>query len=159
MDADLSHKPAYIPSLIKKLSEGFDVVVGSRYTQRGGIKSWPVTRRTISMVANFLARTLTGVKVSDMTSGFRAYRVRALRSIDLNGVKSDGYAFQVEALYRCVEAGLKIVEYPIMFKERSEGKSKLGWEVVLEFVKILFTIAFSRGRGALKRMLMLHENI
>lgn len=144
MDADLSHDPAYIPILIKKMDEGYDVVVGSRYVEGGGTSDWSFTRRVISKGANFLARMLTGAKVSDMTSGFRAYRAEALKSIDLQDVKSDGYAFQVEILYRCARAGLKIAEYPIIFKERSKGKSKLRKGAFLKFLKTLVSMSLDR---------------
>lgn len=151
MDADLSHNPAYIPNLIKGLGEGYDVVVGSRYMEGGGINSWSFTRRAVSKGANFLAGKLTGIKISDVTSGFRAYRIGALRRVNLEDVKSSGYAFQVEFLYKCVKAGLRIAEYPIVFKERSEGKSKLDKGAILEFMRALFNIAFTRVRGALKK--------
>jgi len=107
MDADLSHDPAYIPNLIKKLDEGYDVAIGSRYVEGGGINSWSATRRAISKAASFLARELTGVMVKDMTSGFRAYQVSALRSIGLKQFRSEGYAFHVEVLNRCAKQGLR----------------------------------------------------
>lgn len=151
MDADLSHDPSCIPGLIEKLVKGYDVVVGSRYVEGGGINDWSVVRQLISRGANFLARKLTGVKVNDMTSGFRAYRIGALRSIELGGVTSNGYAFQLETLYRCAKAGLRIAEHPILFSGRVNGKSKLDKVAIIEFVNVLMRIAFNRIARALPK--------
>jgi dolichol-phosphate mannosyltransferase len=144
MDADLSHDPAYIPSLVKTINDGYDLVIGSRYVKGGDISNWSIVRRIISKGANFLAKNLTGVKINDMTSGFRAYSIKALRSIDLESIESNGYAFQVEILYKCVKAGFKAVECPIVFRERDEGKSKLGIRAILEFLKTVLKIFIDR---------------
>lgn len=144
MDADLSHDPKYITRFIQKLAEGYDVVVGSRYVKGGGVEGWPFRRRLISKGANYMARLITGVDVKDMTSGYRAYRVDALRSIDFQSLTSEGYAFQVEILFKCAEASLKIGESPFIFKERSAGESKLGKGSILEFLKILINILLRR---------------
>jgi len=144
MDADLSHDPAYIPNLVKKLDEGYDVAIGSRYVEGGGINIWSATRRAVSKAANLLASELMGVRVKDMTSGFRAYKVSALRSIGLKQVRSEGYAFQIEVLDRCAKAGLKMTECPIIFKERTNGKSKLSKRAVLEYVGTLLSITLQR---------------
>jgi dolichol-phosphate mannosyltransferase len=145
MDADLSHDPAYIPSFVKTINDGYDLVIGSRYVKCGDVGNWSIVRQIISKGANFLAKNLTGVKINDMTSGFRAYHIKALRSIDLESIKSNGYAFQVEILYKCIKAGFKAVEYPIVFKERNEGKSKLGIGAILEFLKTLVKIFIDRS--------------
>jgi dolichol-phosphate mannosyltransferase len=138
MDGDLSHEPEYLPDLVGLVQEGFDVAVGSRYTVGGGIdKRWPPLRRLISKSANFMTTLLTGLKVKDTTSGFRAYESYALRSIDFAKVRTNDYAFQIDMLFQCRNAGCEIAEAPIVFKERKHGSSKLGSGAILEFVKTL----------------------
>lgn len=137
MDADLSHGFMDIPRILEKLREGCDVVVGSRYVTGGGSERWAFSRRVISRGANFLASTILGLKVKDITSGFRAYREYVLREIELPQVKSEGYEFQVEMLYRCAQKGFKICEVPIIFRERGEGTSKLSSGDLLSFLKRL----------------------
>lgn len=138
MDADLSHKPEYIPSLLAKIEEGYDVVIGSRYTSHGGIdKEWTAMRRLISKSANFLTTLLLGLKVKDATSGFRAYESYALKTIDLSKVRTNGYAFQIDMLTQCRKVGCEIAEAPIIFYERKHGKSKLARCSILEFIRTL----------------------
>lgn len=140
MDADLSHDPSHIPAMLEKLNEGYDLIVGSRYIRGGSVNNWPVKRKIISKTANFLAGKLTGIKVSDITSGFRAYRTEVLKSVNPGNVKSDGYAFQVEFLSKCFNIGFRIAEYPIRFEERNKGKTKLGKYAILEFIKALASL-------------------
>jgi dolichol-phosphate mannosyltransferase len=138
MDGDLSHEPEYIPNFIGKIEEGFDVVVGSRYTHGGGIgKEWSPLRRIISKSANLMTFLVVGLKVKDATSGFRAYESYALKTIDLTKVRTNGYAFQIDMLQHCRNAGCEIAEVPIIFQERKHGKSKLGALAILEFLKTL----------------------
>jgi len=144
MDGDLSHTPESIPALVEKLSEGFDIVVGSRYIDGGSIKGWPVQRWLISAVANFFARHLLGLNTIDLTSGFRAYHSDALKLLDLSQIRSDNYAFQVELLYCCANAGFKVQEVPIRFTQRSNGKSKLGKLSIIEFVETIIKLSFDR---------------
>lgn len=138
MDADLSHEPEYIPSILGKIEEGFDVVVGSRYCVEGAIdKEWAPMRRLISKSANFMTKMLVGLNVKDATSGFRAYDSYALKTINLSKVRTNGYAFQIDMLHHCRNIGCEIAEVPIVFKERKHGASKLGTIAILEFVKTL----------------------
>jgi dolichol-phosphate mannosyltransferase len=138
MDADLSHKPEYIPSLLGKIEEGYDIAIGSRYVSDGGVdKEWSALRRLISKSANFMTVLLVGLNVKDTTSGFRAYDSYALKTIDLSKVRSNGYAFQIDMLSQCRKVGCEIAEAPIIFYERKHGKSKLGLNSILEFVKTL----------------------
>ncbi len=138
MDGDLSHEPEYIPSLLTKIEEGFDVVVGSRYTKGGGIgKEWSPLRQLISKSANFMTTLLVGLNVKDATSGFRAYESYVLKIIDLSKIRTSDYAFQIDILYHCRNAGCEIAEAPIIFQERKHGKSKLGTRAILEFLKTL----------------------
>jgi len=147
MDADLSHNPKAIPKLVKKMREGYDVVVGSRYVKGGRIENWPNHRKIISKGANLLAKVSTGLKINDMTSGFRAYRLSILESLDLSEIQSDGYAFQVETLFHSKQVNSKITESPITFRGRKEGASKLGGQSIFEFFRILVEIFIERLKG------------
>jgi len=151
MDADLSHDPEFIPSFIETLKNGFDVVVGSRYTIGGAIEGWPTRRWIISEVANVLARLLLGMGIRDLTSGFRVYRFDALKSINLSEIKSNSYAFQVEMLYHFVNAGFRIGEIPILFRERGKGNSKLGNSAILEFMKTITAFSLDKILHTCKR--------
>jgi dolichol-phosphate mannosyltransferase len=138
MDGDLSHEPESIPSLLGKIEEGFDVAIGSRYIPGGGIgEEWAPMRRLISKSANFLTTLFIGLNVKDATSGFRAYESYALKTIDLSKIRTNDYAFQIDMLFHCRNAGCKIAEAPIIFQERKHGKSKLGKRAILEFAKTL----------------------
>jgi dolichol-phosphate mannosyltransferase len=125
MDADLSHDPAYLP-LMLTLLEGNDVVVGSRYIHDGGTVNWPVRRILLSWTANRYAGKLLGIGAHDLTSGFRLYRRAALQRLRPQEVRSTGYSFLVELLYRAHRSGAKIAESPIIFYDRAVGASKLG---------------------------------
>lgn len=134
MDADLSHDPADIPKFIVKCEEGYDLVIGSRYT-RGTISvvGWDFKRLLLSKFANKYATTILGLRfLSDVTSGYRCYRRRLLESIDLDRVKSNGYAFQIEMVYRAYQKGFRIGEIPIIFYERNSGSSKMSKKIVRE---------------------------
>ncbi len=133
MDADFSHDPAYLPGLLQK-AETADVVIGSRYCAEGGVRDWPLHRQWLSRFANRYVQAILGVTVRDATSGFRCYRNRALDLIPLDDILSDGYAFQVEMTYRARQAGLQIIETPIIFTERRHGKSKISRRVILEAI-------------------------
>jgi dolichol-phosphate mannosyltransferase len=145
MDADLSHKPEYIPDLLAKISEGYDIAIGSRYIEGGGIdKEWTAMRRLISKSANYLAVLFAGLNVKDATGGFRAYDSYALRTVDFSKVRTNGYAFQIDMLSQCRNAGCEIAETPIFFYERKHGKSKLARTSILEFIKTLEAAFFHR---------------
>jgi dolichol-phosphate mannosyltransferase len=131
MDADLSHDPADVPRLLDAL-EGADAVIGSRYVPGGGVGNWGRTRRALSGAGNLYARMWLGYRVKDSTSGFRAYRTEALQKLDLDGVHSQGYSFQVELTRRFHRAGATITEVPITFIERATGKSKMSRRIVVE---------------------------
>ncbi len=138
MDGDLSHEPEYVPRLLRKIEEGFDVAIGSRYIKGGAVgKEWAPMRRLISKSANAMAILFAGLNVKDATSGFRAYESYALRTIDLSKIRTNDYAFQIDMLHHCRNAGCQIAETPIIFQERKHGKSKLGSCAILEFVKTL----------------------
>ncbi|MBI2971129.1 MAG: polyprenol monophosphomannose synthase [Candidatus Aenigmarchaeota archaeon] len=138
MDADLSHDPSSLPDFVRALQTS-DVVVGSRYIPGGRIEGWGIYRKAVSMIANMLARKLLQLRVHDVTSGFRAYRRSALRVFGKKEIRSDGYSFQLEVLYRMVSDGCSVREIPIVFRDRIIGKSKLG--KIKEVVNYLLTVA------------------
>jgi glycosyltransferase involved in cell wall biosynthesis len=130
MDADLSHDPAYLPAMLARMADGkdsaADVVIGSRYVPGGGTVHWGLHRRLLSRLANRFAARLLGLRLRDLTSGFRLYRAQALAAIDLAAITSTGYSFLAELLYRLDAAGARIAESPIVFVDRREGRSKLS---------------------------------
>jgi len=131
MDADLSHPPEVVPDLIDGLDRA-DLVIGSRYVPGGRTAGWPWHRRLISRGGNTYVRLALGVSTQDATAGFRAFRMRALEVIDVTGLRSNGYCFQVETAYEAHRAGLRVLEHPITFVERVEGSSKMSGRIVAE---------------------------
>jgi glycosyltransferase involved in cell wall biosynthesis len=132
MDADLSHDPAVLPSLITAVEHGADLAIGSRYVPGGAIPDWSWHRKALSRWGNRYAAAVLGLGVNDATSGFRAYRAGTLRGIDLDSVRSDGYGFQIELTFKAVRKGAKVWEIPIAFVDRREGESKMSGRIVTE---------------------------
>jgi dolichol-phosphate mannosyltransferase len=133
MDADFSHDPAYLPQLLRAI-EPADLVIGSRYVPGGGVTEWGRVRRFISRGGSAYARTALGVDVRDMTGGFKCFRREVLEAIDFEDVTSRGYAFQVEMTYRAIRAGFRVIEVPIVFRDRREGSSKMTKGIVAEAI-------------------------
>jgi dolichol-phosphate mannosyltransferase len=131
MDADFSHDPDELPSLLGA-AQGADLVIGSRYVPGGQILDWGSGRRAISGLGSAYARTVLGVGVRDMTSGFKCWKREALEGIGLDSIRTEGYAFQVEMTYRAVRAGFEVVEVPITFRDRRVGQSKMTGSIVME---------------------------
>ena len=131
MDADLSHDPADVPRLLDALRDA-DLVIGSRYVPGGGVGNWGALRRLLSRAGNVYAQILLGFGVKDATSGFRAFKAEALRSLDLETLRSEGYGFQIETAWRIHRASGRIVEVPITFVERTHGSSKMSSKIILE---------------------------
>ncbi len=144
MDADMSHNPKYLPRLLDKIREGHDIVVGSRHVEGGSIAGWGLNRKIISGIANGLTHLFLGIEVSDVTSGYRAYRKELLNRMPLDKIKSSGYSYLLETIFYAVRHG-KIAEVPIIFEDRKAGKSKLGKN---EYVKYIRTV----GRLFVKRL-------
>ena len=144
MDADLSHDPKYIPSLIEKARETFDVVIGSRRMPGGGIVGWNWRRKLISFGGNFVGRKIAGVNISDLTSGYRLYRRKVLEEIGLDEMKSTGYSFQLEILARSINKGFRVGAVPIVFRDRRQGRSKLSKKQWLDFFLTALRIRFGR---------------
>jgi dolichol-phosphate mannosyltransferase len=134
MDCDFSHNPVDVPRLIDACRQGADLALGSRYIPGGGTENWGLGRRIVSWGGSFYARLLLGVRVRDLTGGFKCYRRRVLETIDLDDIHSKGYAFQIEGTYRTIRKGFRVVEVPIRFVDRTEGTSKMSRAIVLEAV-------------------------
>lgn len=131
MDADLSHDPAYLPQMVKTAVEGkCDLVIGSRYINGGGVENWPLSRRIISRGANLLFRLISNSPLHDNTSNYRVYSRRA-GELALDCETANGYEFQICSIFKILKSGLKVTEYPIVFKNRRFGKSKLGISEIL----------------------------
>jgi dolichol-phosphate mannosyltransferase len=134
MDADFSHDPADLPRLIEAAEEGADLVLGSRYVPGGDVTDWGLVRRLVSLGGSWYARVILGVKVRDLTGGFKCFRRTVLEALDLDSVHADGYGFQIELTYRTIQAGFRVVEVPIVFRERRVGQSKMTARIALEAV-------------------------
>ena len=132
MDADLSHDPDALPTLVAPMADGFDLVVGSRYVPGGSIPNWSLMRRWLSRGGNVYADMMLGLHVRDSTAGFRAYAASLLRRIDLASVRADSYGFQIEMTYRAIAVGARVKEVPIRFVDRELGTSKMSAFTVVE---------------------------
>jgi dolichol-phosphate mannosyltransferase len=134
MDADFSHSPAYLPQMLDVMRAlGADVVVGSRYVPGGTLdEGWSWWRRFVSWWANIYSRLILGLRIRDMTAGFKLWSRRALLEIGLENIRSNGYSFQVEMAYLCERLGFRLIEIPIHFEDRRIGQSKLDMRVKLE---------------------------
>lgn len=137
MDSDFSHDPASLPALIKPMTEGADLVIGSRYVPGGSIPDWKFSRRLLSRFGNLYAKWLLNLGVEDSTAGFRVYSERILKKIDLGAVTASGYGFQIEMTYRAKQAGATIREVPIRFVDRVNGESKMSSAVVTEALALV----------------------
>lgn len=133
MDADLSHDPTYLAAFLQAI-EAHDLVVGSRYAQGVNVVNWPMSRLLLSWMANRYARWVTGLPLTDLTSGFKCFRRQVLESIPFDRVASTGYAFQIEMTFRACKAGFDVSEIPIVFVERAEGESKMSGSIVREAI-------------------------
>jgi dolichol-phosphate mannosyltransferase len=131
MDSDFSHDPADIPRLVAA-AERADLVLGSRYVPGGGVTDWGLARRLISRGGSLYAKLLLGIPVDDLTGGFKCFRRAVLERLDLSGVGTDGYGFQIEVTYRAVKAGFRVEEVPILFRDRRVGSSKMSAKIAVE---------------------------
>ena len=134
MDCDFSHDPADVPRLIAACEHGADIALGSRYVAGGGTRNWGLLRRIVSWGGSFYARVILGLRVHDLTGGFKCFRRAVLETIDLDEIHSRGYAFQIELTYRASRRGFRVVEVPIVFVDRTEGTSKMSRTIFLEAV-------------------------
>ena len=140
MDADFSHDPKYLPEFLKKMDEGFDLVIGSRYINGISVVNWPISRLLLSYFANIYTRMVTGIKVYDTTAGFICYRVNTLSKINLNEIKSNGYSFQIEMKFQYTKNKFRIAEIPILFIDRRAGHSKMSKRIIYEAFYVVWKI-------------------
>lgn len=151
MDADLSHDAALLPALIANVELGADLAIGSRYVPGGRTVDWPTGRRRLSRWGNRYAAGVLGLAVNDATAGYRAYSADALERMEFETVRAEGYGFQVEMTYRLVRIGGKIVEFPITFRDRVEGASKMSGGIVREASVLVARLWLSDFRGRRRR--------
>jgi len=149
MDSDLSHDPRYVPDLLAAVDGGADLAIGSRYVRGVNVINWPMSRLLLSYYANKYARWVTGLPLTDATSGFKCFRRRALEVIDFDRVGSTGYAFQIEMDFRAWKAGMRLVEVPIVFTDRDRGESKMSGAIVREAVWRVWALRFKSLLGRL----------
>lgn len=148
MDADFSHNPNDIPHFLEKIKEA-DLVIGSRYINGVRVLNWPMNRLLLSYSANVYTQIITGLPIHDATGGFKCYRIEALKAIDLDKIKSNGYAFQIEISFKVWKKGFRLVEIPIVFLDRRVGISKMSRSIVYEAVFMLWKLRF---RSILNRL-------
>jgi dolichol-phosphate mannosyltransferase len=142
MDSDFSHDPADLARLLEAVRGGADVALGSRYVPGGGVTDWGLLRRFISEGGSMYARIVLGLKIRDLTGGFKCFRREVLETIDFETVRSRGYAFQVELTYRAVQRGFHVVEVPITFRDREHGQSKMSWKIAAEAMWLVPLLRF-----------------
>ncbi len=142
MDSDFSHDPADLARLLAVVREGADLALGSRYVPGGGVREWGWLRRFVSEGGSTYARIVLGLRVKDLTGGFKCFRREVLEAIHFDGVRSQGYAFQVELTYRAVQAGFRVVEVPIVFRDRQRGTSKMSWRIAAEAMWLVPLLRF-----------------
>lgn len=149
MDADLSHDPAEIPNFLEA-SKDADVVVGSRYLNGANVVHWPIRRLLLSYGANIYARIITGIPLNDTTSGFKCFNRKVLEAVDLDAVHSGGYSFQLEMNFRAWCKGFKVVEIPIIFVDRTLGRSKMNFSIMVEAAKVVWQLKYQHLTGKLE---------
>jgi dolichol-phosphate mannosyltransferase len=144
MDSDFSHDPADLARLLQAVRGEADLALGSRYVPGGGVVDWGLLRRFISEGGSTYARWVLGLRVRDLTGGFKCFKREVLETIHFDSVRAQGYAFQVELTYRAVRAGFEVVEVPIVFKDRELGQSKMSWRIAAEAMWLVPQLRFGR---------------
>ena len=139
MDADFSHDPKYIPQFLDKI-ESSDLVIGSRYTDGVNVVNWPIKRLLLSYYANTYSRIVTGMPIRDATGGYKCFRRAVLEAMDLDGVSSTGYAFQIEMNFKAWKKGFRICELPIVFWDRRKGVSKMSFNIAKEAIWMVWKL-------------------
>jgi dolichol-phosphate mannosyltransferase len=150
MDADFSHDPRDLPRLFLAVDNGADVAIGSRYIPGGGVENWPWRRRLLSRGGNVYAATMLGSGLRDMTSGFRAFSAEAIRRLQPGSCRASGYGFQIEMAWRARSSGLRVVEVPIVFRDRELGSSKMDGPIAWEAIRLVTGWGLLRLGGRLR---------
>ena len=143
MDADHSHDPTRLPALLAATSDA-GIALGSRWVAGGGTEGWPLKRRLLSRGGSLYARTVLGVSIRDLTGGFKCFTRDALLALDLASVQTVGYGFQIELTWRAIQAGIKVVEVPICFRERQQGVSKMSMGIFSEALSLVWKLRLAR---------------
>lgn len=149
MDADLSHDPRYLADMFKAFDDGADLVVGSRNIPGGGVEGWGLGRHFISKGGSLYSRTILGLRVKDLTSGYKAFRREVLETIELDTVRSNGYSFQIELTFRTIKRGFRVKEVPILFVDRQVGKSKMSRRIFVEAIGVVWKLRADSITGKL----------
>jgi len=147
MDADLSHDVKYLPGFFQALDDGADVVIGSRNIPGGDVEGWGIGRHFISKGGSIYSRTILGLGVKDLTSGYKAFSRRALEAIQLGSVHSNGYSFQIEMTFRAIRRGMKVTEVPIVFVDRTLGSSKMSRKIFVEAIGVVWRLRYEALTG------------
>jgi dolichol-phosphate mannosyltransferase len=147
MDADFSHNPRYVPGLVDKIDQGYDLVIGSRYVRGGGSRGCTFDRKLLSWGANAFARTMLGLRAHDTTAGFRCYRRQVLEEVRLDEIKASGYSFLIEMLYRVHRRGWRVGEVPIVFENRRLGTSKISRDEIVRAMGTVLRLGRTRLTG------------
>ena len=152
MDADFSHDPAALPSLVAPIADGSaDLVIGSRYTEGGGVVDWGLGRRIVSRGGSLFARVVLGLGQNDLTGGFKAWRAETLAGVPFDGVHAGGYVFQIEMTFRADRGGARIGEIPITFRDRRVGQSKMSRRIVAEALVVVVQLRAEELLGRTRR--------
>jgi len=149
MDADFSHNPRYIPDMVEKIGQGYDLVIGSRYVPGGGSRGCTFDRKLLSWGANAFARAVLGLRAHDTTAGFRCYRREVLESVQLDEIKASGYSFLIEMLHRVRRRGWQVGEVPIVFENRRLGTSKISRNEITRAMGTVLRLGWARLTGKL----------
>lgn len=151
MDADWSHPPRFLVSMYATAQKN-DFVIGSRYVKGGGSVNWSFSRKMISRCGSFYSRVILGIPINDFTGGFNGWHARVLKAIDLDGITTEGYSFQIELKYRAALRGFKFAEFPLIFEERREGQSKMSASIVKEAIWKVWSLRFNGKAKALSEV-------
>ncbi len=147
MDTDLSHDPRYLPDFIQAIEDGAGVVIGSRNVPGGGVEGWGLGRHVLSKGGSLYSRSILGLSVRDLTSGYKAFRADVLRAISLDDVHSEGYSFQIELTYRSLRKGFRVQEVPIIFVDRRAGESKMSRKIFAEAIMMVWKLRLDALTG------------
>jgi dolichol-phosphate mannosyltransferase len=147
MDTDLSHDPRYLADFLREIERGADVVLGSRNIPGGGVEGWGPGRHVLSKGGSLYSRAILGLPIRDLTSGYKAWRREVLERLALGEVRSEGYSFQIEMTWRALRHGFRVVERPIVFVDRTAGRSKMSRQIFLEAVLMVWKLRLDDLRG------------